>query len=118
MDIKENFDKLSDATQQYIDMRVDSAKLHIVEKLSIMCNEVLSYVVVSLLVVMALFFMLIAAVAFLAPIIGFVYSVLSVAGLLVIIAIVLFFMRKKLFLNVMVKCFCRMFFDDKTNENE
>ncbi|MBQ2877838.1 MAG: hypothetical protein IJE42_02750, partial [Bacteroidaceae bacterium] len=84
MEIKENLDRLSDTTQQYVDMKIDNVKLHVVEKLSVMCNDVLSYVFVSLLVVMALFFLLFAAVAFFTPMIGLVYSMLAVAGLLTI----------------------------------
>lgn len=113
MEIKENLDRLSDTTQQYVDMKIDNVKLHVVEKLSVMCNDVLSYVFVSLLVVMALFFLLFAAVAFFTPMIGLVYSMLAVAGLLTIFSTVLFLLRKKLFLNKMVRCFCRMFFNNK-----
>lgn len=118
MEIKENFNRLSDTTQRYVDMKVDNVKLHVVEKVSVMCNDVLSYVLITMFAFLAFVFVMVAGVAFLSSFIGVVYSILAVAALLVITAGVLFLFRKRLFLNRMVKTFCRMFFNKKEAENE
>ena len=118
MEIKENFDKLSDTTQRYVDMKVDNLKLHVVEKLSVMCNDVLSYAFIYMFALIAFVFLLIALIAFLSSSIGIVYSAISVATLLVVTAFVLYLFRKRLFLNAMVKCFCRMFFNREEEYDE
>lgn len=118
MELKENFDKLSDGAQQYIDLKVDNIKLHIVENMSLFCSDLLSRAVVGLFAIMALFFAMIAVVLFFAMYVGLLYAFLIVAGILLLVGALFYFFRKSIFANVMVGRFCRMFFPKNDVEDE
>ncbi|MBQ6693409.1 MAG: hypothetical protein IJN24_00860 [Bacteroidaceae bacterium] len=118
MEFKENFDKLTNFTQQYIDLKVDDVKLHVIENLSVLCGDLLSFVVVSVFAVLSLFFLIVAGIICLVPLVGLLWSVIIAVALLAVVSSVLYFARRKIFANVMVGRFCRMFFpkDDMKDE--
>lgn len=118
MEIKENFEKMAEALLQYVDLKSDDVKLNVVEKLSFLCNDIISYVAVSVFAVLSFLFVLVAIVAFLSPCIGLLCSSLVVAALLAVAALLLYAMRRRLFVNIMVKCFCRIFFTKNSDDNE
>lgn len=118
MDIKENFEKMTEAVRQYIDLKTDDVKLNVVEKLALLCSDIISYAVVSAFAVLSFLFVLVAVVAFMTPFIGLLCSASVVALLLAVAAVSLYAMRRRLFVNVMVKRFCRIFFNKNSVDDE
>lgn len=116
MDIKKNFEKLTDDVQQYIDLKTDNIKLQVVENISLFCCDLLSYAVISVLAFLIIFFLLLAGLILLAPVIGLLQSLLAIATLLAIISAVVYYARKRLFANTIVIRFCRMFFPNDNKD--
>ncbi len=120
MDVKQNFNRLSDETREYVNLRVDSTKLYLVEVLSQFTSDMLSRMLFFLFLFISFLFVLVAVMFLLAPAIGLVSSAFAIAVFLLLVAAVIYFTRKFLFTNIMIARLCSMFFpkndvDDETN---
>lgn len=110
MEVKQNFDKLADDVQEYIDLRIDSIKLYVVQVLASFISDMLSRVVLFVFLFLSLVFMLIALMFLLAPLIGRVWSACVIVILLLLMAFFVYLGRKSLFANMMIGRLCKMFF--------
>jgi len=118
MDVKQNFDRLSDETREYINLRIDSTKLYIVEMLSQFASDMLSRIVFFIFMFLSFLFLLVAVMFLLARAIGLVSSAFVIALTLLLVGAVVYFTRKLLFTNIMIGRLCRMFFPKNDVENE
>lgn len=110
MEVKQNFDRLADDVQEYIDLRIDSIKLYVVQVLASFISDMLSRVVLFVFLFLSLVFMLIALMFLLAPLIGRVWSACVIVILLLLMAFFVYLGRKSLFANMMIGRLCKIFF--------
>ncbi|MBQ8270415.1 MAG: hypothetical protein IJZ22_04310 [Bacteroidaceae bacterium] len=113
MNLKKDFDTLLRDAQKSLNVEIDGAKLSLVEGLSLFFTDVFSGLLVAAFSLLALLAILAAAVVAAASVVGYVFSLLIVASLLLVAALLLHLLRSRLFANMLVARFCRMFFKDK-----
>ena len=114
--------ELIEDIKYYVDLRVKRMKLTLVEHLSALLSKAASFVVMILCALMALLVLTGALIAALATWINSViWAFVIVGGVYVILAIVMFLLRDRLFTGSMIKMFSRMFFQENgfdTDEDE
>lgn len=118
MEIKQNFDNLTDDIKEYIALKSDSVKLQIVENLSLVSSDIFSYLIFFSFIFVSFLFLLFALMLFIAQYLGLLYSSLVIGVFLAIIALVIFVNRKYIFGDMFVNRFCKMFFSDNVVNNE
>lgn len=114
--------ELFDDIKYYIDLRVQRVKLAVVEHLSTLFSKAISFVLMILFAMLALLTLTGALIAALSTWLNsIIWAFVIVGGVYVILAIVMYAMREKMFAGSMVKMFSKMFFQDKgfdTDEEE
>ncbi len=110
MDVKQNFERLTDETREYINLRIDSTKLYMIEALSLLVGNLLSHTLFFVFLFITLIFMLAALMFLLSTIVGFMFSALIVSFISLGIGIIIYMNRKKLFADIMVNSLCKLFF--------
>ena len=118
MRIEEFFDNLTDNLKEYANIKIVSIKLSLVEKLSLLARDILSTLVIFFLTAAALLFALMATMILIARHIGFLYSSLLICAILGTVAFTVYLFRKKLFINMFIALFSKMFFNNDTAGNE
>ena len=111
-------DTLADDIKEYVALKGDSMKLKMVEGLSLFSSGILSHLFLFLLVSMALLFFLIALMIFLSLYVGPIFGCLAVTLLLLAIGMVLYINRKRMFVDMFVRSYCRMMFHDSIKMTE
>lgn len=108
---------LAASATEYIDLKVDEVKLRTAKGLSVTLNSLLlSFTFLSLgsIVLMSIAFGL---VLLLGDIIGsYAAGAFIVAAFFLLLIFILFLLRKKLFINGLVKMFVRLFFEEGGDE--
>lgn len=104
---------LSRNATEYVDMKVDELKLRTVKGLSVAMNELVAVVLilsVATIVIMAFAF---GSVLLIGDLIGsYAAGAFIVSAVFLVLLIVLFSIRKKLFLNSFLKLFLGLFFSE------
>jgi Zn-dependent protease with chaperone function len=112
-------EKLTEAASEYVDMKIDDVKLRSVKGLSFALNHLLS---TSLLLILGSVFLLALAfgiVLWVGSAIGsYAGGAFIVAGFFLVLCLIVFLLRKKLFVNSFVKLFSHVFFDDKDDDDD
>ncbi len=112
-------DELFQDIKRYIDLRIKRTKLNAVENLSIFCGRAIVIAAFLLLLLLAILTLTGAVVAAVADCIGsLMWAFVIVGGAYLIIALIFYLLRKRLFVNSMVRTFSRMFFDNEPNLEE
>lgn len=107
-------ENLAENTAEYVGLKIDDLKLRLVKGLSVSMNHLLSMI----LVLFAVSICLIAAAFGLSLLIGkaigsYAGGAFIVAGFFLLVALVVFLLRKRLFVDGFVKLFAGLFFDDE-----
>lgn len=110
MGIKENFETLYSDADEYVKRGIDGYKLLLVETLALLYGDVACGFVLFMLLFLAFVFMLVAAVVLLAPAVGFVGAILLAIALLVLLALLVYVFRVRLFADRAVRRLCKMLF--------
>lgn len=118
MEIKNNFDNITDNVKEYVNLKSDSIKLTLAENLALFSSDILSGIIVFFFSITSLFFALLAIMILAARYIGFFYSSLIVCLILATIGFIIYLSRKHLFANIFVARFCKMFFNNNTNDEK
>lgn len=119
MGIEDNLKNLTDSLKEYVNVKAISIKLSLVEKLALLARDILSTLIILFLTTAALIFALMATLILVARFIGLLYSSLVICATLASIAIIVYQLRKRLFVNMFVARFSKIFFDnERNNENE
>lgn len=114
---KTPLEDLIESLKEYLDMRIDATKLGLSENLTKISSRIVSFFLISLLLVLVIGFLALAFSKFLIYIIGSeILGLLLTALTLIIIALVLFFMRNKLFSNSILKMYLKIFFNNSDND--
>lgn len=112
-------ENLAGNTREYIDMRIDSLKLKMVESLSILFSRILYAIILVLLLGSAFAFIATAFSTWMSELTGSsIIGMLITASLFIILAFLLFLKRKRFFVNRMVELFISLFFNPGDNYTE
>ncbi len=107
----------SDQVGKYVDLKLDEIKLKTAKGLSITLQKVLVAILLLSLVNIVLIAAAIGGVLILGHIIdNYAAGAFIIAGVFAIITLVLYMLRKKLFINSFVKTFINIFFEDKAED--
>lgn len=113
-----NIEKLTDSAKEYIDMRIDSFKLRIVENLSLFVSKILYMLLLIIILGVAIAFIASALSLFIGNLLNSeAQGAIITAGIFILMAAVIFLIRKRLFINSMVKMFIPLFFEDNYPNN-
>lgn len=103
----------------YVNLRIDSFKLSLVENLSILLSGGFGIFIFIIFLSVALMCFIAALTVLLAELIGSVlWALLIVGGVFLIISVIAFVLRDKLIVNSMVRMFSRMFFEKNDDDDE
>lgn len=112
-------ERLAEDAAAYIDLKVDELKLRTAKGLSVTLNRLIIsilFLTLGSIVLMALAF---GGVLLLGDIIGsYAAGAFIVAGFFLLLMVLLYFVRNKLFLNGFVKLFVGLFFENDGPEKE
>ncbi len=97
----------------YIDQRVDQAKLSAVDGLSVICSAVISAMITAFFLCLAIIILSALAAYTLALVLNSIIISMSIMiGLYVILAIIFWRARESMFVDSMVRLFIKVFFAD------
>lgn len=98
----------------YVNLRIDSLKLNLIENLSHMFSSMLGLLVFVVLVSMSLMLLTVAFTFWLGTVIGSMpWAMIIVALFFMVVAIIVFALRRRLIADSMVRMFSRMFFNSE-----
>ncbi len=107
-------EELASGTAEYVNMKIDDLKLRTARGLSVTLNKLLLsilFLTLGGIVLMALAF---GGVLLIGKLLGnYAAGAFIVAGFFLLVMLVLFLLRKKLFLNGLVRMFIGLFFGDE-----
>lgn len=107
-------EKLAEGTAEYVNLKIDDLKLRTARGLAVTLNKLLLSVLLLILggiVLMALAF---GGVLLIGKMLGnYAAGAFIVAAFFLLVMLVLFLLRKKLFLNGLVRTFIGLFFGDE-----
>lgn len=118
MGIKKNIEILTDDASEYIDACLDVLKLRLLERLSLLLSDLLSYLILLQLLFVAAIFVAVALLLALAPLTGYICGALIIASLLLLAAIVLSLFSRRIFVNSIVARMSRILFSKDNYDNE
>ena len=108
------YTELWDEVKKYLTLQIDYAKLTAVEKLVVLLSAIALATVLMILGACVLFYLSFAIVYMLVDVIGCVWGAyLIVSGLFVVLAIVVFALRKQLILDPVAKFLTKLFLTHK-----
>ncbi|MCD7970345.1 MAG: phage holin family protein [Alistipes sp.] len=110
--------RIADDVKQYVNMRIASVKLAMVEGLSRISGNAVRILVFLFLCLMGLLALGVALIASLATVVGGTAIAALIVGIVLIIVALLVLMAKKLFINPMVAMFSEMFFKPRKHEHD
>jgi hypothetical protein len=97
---------------EYVDLKVDDVKLRTAKGISMTMSKLLYMLLVLFVLSVALFSLAIAGVLWIGELIGsYALGAMVVSGFFLLVLLVLFFLRKRLFRNAFVPLASRIFFD-------
>lgn len=109
-----SFDELSTSAKEYVNLKIDEYKLRGVEGLSTLFNKILFIVIAAILGGVALQMLGLAAGYTIGELVHSTAAGFCIIGAIFVIAVlILCTVRKKLFLNQLIKVFIKFFFDDE-----
>lgn len=112
-------ERLAESSAQYIDLKVDEVKVRTAKGLSIALNRLLVAILLLTLCSIVLMSVAFGGVLLLGDLIGsYAAGAFIVAAIFLVLLIVLFLLRDKLFLNGLVRMFVRLFFEEEGGEDE
>ena len=108
------YTELWDEVKKYLTLQIDYAKLTAVEKLVVLLSAIALATVLMILGACVLFYLSFAIVYMLVDVIGCVWGAyLIVIGMFVVLAIVVFALRKQLILDPVAKFLTKLFLTHK-----
>lgn len=116
--ISENFSELSENVKDYLKLRLDLLKLTVTEKMASIGSFFLVSVIFFILFLFVLMFFSLAFIFWFRDQIGEAYiGALIIAGVYIIVGIIIFLLRNKLFINPLVERLSKILMEE-TSENE
>lgn len=103
---------------EYVKRSMDGCKLHLIENLSLLLGDVICGFVLFMLLFVAYLALMVAIVFLLLPHIGLPLSIVVVALLMLLTAMVVHMLRERLFIDGIVRHLSRMFFEKNGNDEK
>lgn len=109
--------ELASSAKDYLDLRINELKLATVEALSCGLGRFLNGILLISLLIITSMLLSFAAILVFGELIGnYAIAASIVAGIFLIFTIILFALRKKMFVNSFVRMFTPIFFDDEKDK--
>lgn len=105
--------EIAQETREYVDLRIDEAKLKLTRGLSTALGQTLSYLLIIAVLVIVLGLLALALLQWLNGLVGSPWGTLIVSGVFLIGLGVLVLNRHKLFKDLFVKLFIDLFYDEE-----
>ncbi len=103
---------------EYVKRSVDGCKLHLIENLSLLLGDVICGFVLFMLLFVAYLSLMVAIVILLLPHIGLPLSIVVVALLLLLTAMIVYMLRERLFIDGIVRHLSRVFFENSEEDEK
>lgn len=104
---------LSKNAAEYVDMKIEDVKLRTVKGLSVAMNKLIVAIILLFVASIALLAAAFGGILLLGDLIGsYAGGAFIVAGIFLIILVILYCMRHKMFLNSFLRMFLNLFFTD------
>ncbi len=112
--IAKSAEELAAGTAEYVNLKIDDLKLRTAKGLSITLNKLLLSIMFLVLGGIALMALAFGGVLLIGEVLGnYAAGAFIVAAFFLLVILVLFLLRKKLFLNGFVRMFIGLFFEDE-----
>ena len=112
-DFTKSAEEFAQSASEYIDLKIDDLKLRTAKGLSLTLNRILLAILFLSLGSIVLTATAFGGVLLIGVLIGsYAAGAFIVAGFFLLLTVILFAIRKKLFLNGFVQMFIRLFFED------
>ena len=112
----ENFQQFYDDVKKYIELQTDYFKVEFVEKLTILISFLLIIVLVVILAMAALFYLFFSVAYLIEPLFGsLAISFSIISAFYVLLIVLLFFFRKGLIINPIVRFLSKLFLTKTKN---
>jgi len=108
--------ELAAEARQYADLRIDEAKLKATRGLSTALGQTLAYLLIFAVLAIVLGLLAFALMQWLNSLVGSPWGTLIIAGAFLLVLIVLWINRQKLFRDLFVKLFIDVFYDTDSDE--
>lgn len=109
--------ELASSAKDYLDLRIDELKLASIEALSCGMGRFLNGIMLISLLIITSMLLSFAAILVFGELIGnYALAASIVAGIFLLITIIFFALRKKMFVNTFIRLFTPIFFDDEKNQ--
>lgn len=117
-DFTKSAEEFAQSASEYIDLKIDDLKLRTAKGLSLTLNRILLAILFLSLGSIVLTATAFGGVLLIGDLIGsYAAGAFIVAGFFLLLTVILFAVRKKLFLNGFVQMFIRLFFEDGKGES-
>jgi len=113
---EKSLDALAKEARQYADLRIDETKLKMTRSLSTALGQTLAYLLIFAVLAIVLGLISFALLQWLNGLVGAPWGTLIVTGVFLIVLIILWMSRQKLFRNLFVKLFIDVFYDTDSDE--
>lgn len=110
--LKENpLNNISDSGKEYVYMKIDQVKLKSIENISLLTNKMIFMLIASMLGGVILQILGFAASFFIGRLLGsYALGFVIVAAFFAVVLCIIYFFRNRLFTNVLIQTFIKMFF--------
>ena len=113
----DNLESLFKEVRKYIELQGQYVKLDLVEKLTILLSTLILILIIIILSMMALFYFSFMLVYALAPLVGsLIGGYAIIGGVVLLLAILIYRMRKQWIFQPMVHFLARLFLDDPSSK--
>ncbi len=110
-------EELIASAKEYLDMRIDEAKLKFSADAAVITARIISYLIISLLLFIALLFLSVLFYSWMANILDSnFHAILLTASIYLVAAIFVFIFRNKLLVNSLLRMYLKLLFNNTNNE--
>lgn len=115
----ENISELNDIIKSFIEARLDLWKLILLQKVTRLGTYLLSTIIIAIIILMVIVLLTFAFTQWYSITYGpLSEAYLFAAGFYVVLAVLVYFLRKNLFSNMMVRNIASIIFSDEDEEND
>jgi hypothetical protein len=115
----ENVSELNDVIKSFIEAKFDLWRLTLLQKITRLGTYLLSTIIIAIIILIITLLLTFAFTQWYSNTIGtLIESYLIAAGVYVLFALIVFFLRKQLFSNMMVRNIASIIFSDEESEEE
>ena len=105
-----NIRELIQDCKTYLEMQKEYTKLELTEKLTVIFSAVVLIILLTLLTIVVLFYLSVSLALYLAPLVGgLIVSFAIIAGVIVLLMLVIYLLRKHIIVNPLVNFFAKIF---------